>query len=196
MNRVRCIAFALVFAVIFALAGCGTGKTPQNDVKTPETEERWDDGQDYPEPGESFKEQIRDILAKYGTSIDGIYNFINNEDPEYMIYYDDNDKTDDIPPYNELAEYIMTRGHGVCYHYASLTYYLLKEAGYEALIIHGYRNSDNALHYWTMVKVNGKWYHFDPLHHQKLLTDSEKHGEIKTRGNGLTWEQGIWPTTN
>lgn len=145
---------------------------------------------------DKLSDYCRKILKKYGSSIDNIYDYMNNSSPKDKLYYDAEDSLNELPSYEELAVYLYEKGHGVCYHFASLTYFLLTEAGYEAYIIHGYRNYDVALHYWTMVKVDGKWYHFDPLHHQHLLTDSEKASDEATRGNGITWEKNRWPETD
>ena len=147
----------------------------------------------YPYPPE-LETAVRQLLKVYGTSLQSIYNAVNNKNPRRpYFYYDYGDMLDAMPGYDKLAQYILENGHGVCYHYASLTYYMLREAGYNACIIYGYRESDMALHYWTMVETENGWYHFDPLHRQMLLTDAEKSSDEFTGGNGLTWQAGVWP---
>jgi len=150
----------------------------------------------YPE-NEELEALTAEIVKKYGGSLEDIYNFINNKvrGGGYGLSYDYGDKLTELPGYDELALYMLKKGHGVCYHYAALTYYLLRAAGYNACIIYGYRTCDDALHYWTMVETESGWYHFDPLHHQMLLTDAEKSSDDATRGNGLAWKQGVWPAT-
>ena len=150
----------------------------------------------YPENAE-LDALVSQIISAYGGSLENIYDFVNNKvsDGGYGLSYDYGDKLTLLPGYDELALHILKTGHGVCYHYAALTYYLLRAAGFDACIIYGYRVSDEALHYWTMVKTPEGWYHFDPLHRQMLLTDAEKSSDEATRGNGLSWEQGIWPAT-
>ena len=138
--------------------------------------------------------KIQKLLNYYGTSFESIYSAINNRDPRRpLFYYDYDDALNTLPGYDELARYILDEGHGVCYHFAALTYYLLRAAGYNACIIHGYREMDMALHYWTMVETEYGWYHFDPLHRQMLLTDEQKSSDEYTDGNGLVWQAGIWP---
>ena len=143
----------------------------------------------------AIKSGTKRLLDVYGRSFEGIYNIVNDPGRAGTPYfhYDYDDALTSLPGYEVLAEHILNEGHGVCYHYAALTYYLLRECGYNACIIHGYRVVDNALHYWTMVETDQGWYHFDPLHHQMLLTDFQKSSDDYTRGNGLSWEAGKWP---
>lgn len=140
--------------------------------------------------------ELKNLLDAYGYSIEGIFNIIEKPKRGYpRFYYDYDDKLYVLPGYYELASYILKEGHGVCYHYAALTCYLLRTAGYNACVIYGYRPADNALHYWTMVETPKGWYHFDPLHHQMLLTDEQKNSDKYTGGNGIVWQQGVWPRT-
>lgn len=160
----------------------------------PETPEDPFDPAAYPPLSSETQAKIQKLLNYYGTSFASIYNAINNRDARRpYFYYDYDDALNSLPGYDELARHILDEGHGVCYHFAALTYYLLREAGYNACIIHGYREIDTALHYWTMVETEYGWYHFDPLHRQMLLTDAQKSSDFFTDGNGLTWQAGIWP---
>ena len=160
----------------------------------PQTPEDPFDPASYPALDADTQAKLKKLLNYYGTSFESVYNAINNRNPRRpYFYYDYDDALDTLPGYDALARYILEKGHGVCYHYAALTYYLLREAGYNACIIHGYREIDTALHYWTMVETEYGWYHFDPLHRQMLLTDAQKSSDFFTDGNGLTWQAGIWP---
>lgn len=67
---------------------------------------------------------------------------------------------------DDFAYDLISTGHGNCYRYSSVFGYLVKEAcGYEVCV---YCGSAPALrggttpHGWTTVKINGKWYYFDP----------------------------------
>ncbi len=160
----------------------------------PETPEDPFDPAAYPPLSSETQAKIQKLLNYYGTSFASIYNAINNRDARRpYFYYDYDDALNSLPGYDELARHILDEGHGVCYHFAALTYYMLRAAGYNACIIHGYREIDMALHYWTMVETEYGWYHFDPLHRQMLLTDAQKSSDFFTDGNGLTWQAGIWP---
>lgn len=145
---------------------------------------------------ELVRRQCREILQVYGATIDGIYAYINNRNPLQQLYYNAGDMpTGDIPEAEELAYHILESGKGVCYHFSALTYYLLQEAGFEAILITGARLTDGAPHRWTMVKTEKGWYHFDPQHHQKLLTDAQKQDALYLGGNAMCWDESIYPKT-
>ena len=151
----------------------------------------------YPMP-DDFKARLTSVLnrARGDNIYSKIYSIMNNGSASTpFFFYDYDDMITEFPGYLELAQYMLQKGHGVCYHYASLTCYLLRAAGHEAYVIHGYRTEDYALHYWTIVKTDQGWYHFDPLHHQMLMTDAEKSSDDATSGNGITWQAGVWPET-
>ena len=187
-------------------ASNGTAAPAPTDIETvtrgpelpvsplPETPEDPFDPSAYPPLSSETQAKIQKLLNYYGTSFASIYNAINDRDTRRpYFYYDYDDALNSLPGDDELARYILDEGHGVCYHFAALTYYMLRAAGYNACIIHGYREMDMALHYWTMVETEYGWYHFDPLHRQMLLTDEQKSSDEYTDGNGLTWQAGIWP---
>lgn len=140
--------------------------------------------------------RCREILQEYGATIDGIYAYINNKDPLQRLYYNAAEMPKgEIPNADELAWHLLETGKGVCYHFSALTYYLLTEAGYEAILITGLRQTDNAPHRWTMVHTEEGWYHFDPQHRQKLLTDSQKQSTAYLRGDAMYWEADTYPKT-
>ncbi|QPQ29380.1 transglutaminase domain-containing protein [Lysinibacillus sp. JNUCC 51] len=54
---------------------------------------------------------------------------------------------------------LISKETGVCQAYALLAYRLFLAAGIDAKYVYGY--SDNQLHAWNLVNVNGDWYHVD-----------------------------------
>lgn len=54
---------------------------------------------------------------------------------------------------------LISQGTGVCQAYTLLAYRLFLAAGLDAKYVYGY--SDNQLHAWNLVSVNGDWYHVD-----------------------------------
>lgn len=54
---------------------------------------------------------------------------------------------------------LISKETGVCQAYALLAYRLFLAAGLDAKYVYGY--SDNQLHAWNLVSVNGDWYHID-----------------------------------
>ena len=150
-----------------------------------------------PIPTETLvRARCREILDKYGATIDGIYAYINNTDPADRLYYNSRDMLNPpLPEPGELALHILTTGKGVCYHYSALTYFLLQEAGFQAVLITGARQSDNAPHRWTMVRTEEGWFHFDPQHYQKLLTDEQKSSTSYLGGDAMEWDRSAYPET-
>lgn len=67
---------------------------------------------------------------------------------------------------DDFAYDLISTGHGNCYRYASVFGYLVKEAcGYEVCVYCGTApalRGGTTPHGWTTVKINGKWYYFDP----------------------------------
>lgn len=54
---------------------------------------------------------------------------------------------------------LISQETGVCQAYTLLAYRLFLAAGLDAKYVYGY--SDNQLHAWNLVSVNGDWYHVD-----------------------------------
>ncbi len=150
-----------------------------------------------PETADSIvRARCREILDKYGATIDGIYAYINNDDPLDRLFYNAADMVEaPLPEPSDLALHILDTGKGVCYHYSALTYYLLQEAGFEAILITGARKTDGAPHRWTMVRTEKGWYHFDPQHYQKLLTDEQKSSNTYLRTDAMEWNREAYPKT-
>ena len=63
---------------------------------------------------------------------------------------------DDVTPYHALMD-----GVGICQSYESVYRYLLLQVGIDALS-GGAFMTDEAAHAWTLVSLNGVWYHMDP----------------------------------
>lgn len=80
--------------------------------------------------------------------------------------------------YNKAAYSGLTKYYGNCYTYYAVSSAMLTRAGIYNIEIK--RNDINRPHYWNLVKLDGKWYHFDtcpqPSPHKLevfLLTDSQ-----------------------
>lgn len=69
--------------------------------------------------------------------------------------------TVDYTPADTSAYSAITRGVTICYGYADCFNYLLRQAGIEAELLRGYRAGDFADHGWSLVKLDGVWYHCD-----------------------------------
>lgn len=97
-----------------------------------------------------------------------VYDFLVDE----MTYRSDDSDDYNIDSYNKLDEYALNgfnNLYGNCFYYASMGAILLDKIGMEVTLIKGEGYSYTAethfvLHYWILVNVDGKTYHFDPLY--------------------------------
>ena len=131
-----------------------------------------------------------------------IYDFLLDE----MSYRSDTSNDYNVDNYNKLdeyAKYAFENMVGNCFYYASMAAELIQEGGFEVTLIkgEGYSRTEPdhfLLHYWLLVKVDGKLYHFDPLYEQLyegkrqffLVTDSAIYG------SSHQWIKADYPPTN
>ena len=77
--------------------------------------------------------------------------------------------------YGYADEYIaslLRRNTGHCFHYAVVSGKMLQQRGFEVALLKGDgHNFDGSfsLHFWVKVKIDGQWYHFDPLFEELYL---------------------------
>lgn len=67
--------------------------------------------------------------------------------------------TEESESYGQSVYELISEETGVCQAYALLAYRLFLAAGLDAKYVYGY--SDNQLHAWNLVSVDGNWYHID-----------------------------------
>lgn len=131
-----------------------------------------------------------------------IYDFLLDE----MSYRTDNSDDYNIDSNNKIDEYAKFAFEnmvGNCFYYASMAAELIQEGGFEVTLIKGEGYSQTEpdhflLHYWLIVRVDGKLYHFDPLYEQLykgkrqffLVTDSVIYG------SSHQWVKADFPATN
>jgi hypothetical protein len=131
-----------------------------------------------------------------------IYDFLLDE----MSYRSDTSNDYNVDNYNKLdeyAKYAFENMVGNCFYYASMAAELIQEGGFEITLIkgEGYSRTEPdhfLLHYWLLVRVDGKLYHFDPLYEQLyegkrqffLVTDSDIYG------SSHQWIKADYPPTN
>ena len=112
----------------------------------------------------NFKDRIEDIICSSVMETDNqtmaalaIYHFFSSR----IIYdYEAMDDPDaDVTSYRALMEY-----EGICQSFAGAYTYLLLQCGIPAVNISS-MNGDSA-HEWTLVKLNGNYYHMDPTYEE------------------------------
>lgn len=68
---------------------------------------------------------------------------------------------------NELAEYVVLNRRGACEHQAALMAVFIQRLGFESIVVKGDFLSDDGTewveHGWALGKIDGSYYHFDPL---------------------------------
>lgn len=109
--------------------------------------------------------------------------------------------------FNKIDDYAkigFTKKQGHCFHYASMAAILLQKAGFEVTLIKGEGYSANEpdhflLHYWVLVNVDGKIYHFDPLY--ELLYDNPSKYSFFLVDDDYTyqrthlWDRSLYPSS-
>ncbi len=120
---------------------------------------------------ETNPERRKKLVEDFGKTVSSIINSLgleglNEEEKALLLYrwtakhvkYFETDYTDkDTSAYSAL-----TKGYTICYGFADCYNYLLRQVGITAELLRGGRRGDNAEHGWSLVKLNGKWYHCDP----------------------------------
>jgi len=89
--------------------------------------------------------------------------------------------------HNHTAYGVLVNQLAVCQGYAQAYNLLLNRVGIETRFV----TSNSMKHGWSMVKINGKWYHVDPTHDDPDNSDCVNHShfllsdeQIKVVGNG------------
>lgn len=133
-----------------------------------------------------------------------IYNWLLNE-----ISYQTDTSTDyATDTYNKMDDYAsigFTKFKGHCVHYASMAAELLDTLGLEITLVKGDGYSSTApdhfiLHYWVMVRIDGKDYHFDPLYEYLYKIKAHKYINFYLVSDAdiydIThrWDQSLYPT--
>jgi hypothetical protein len=68
----------------------------------------------------------------------------------------------DYTDYQTSAYNGLMEGVTICYGFADSYNYLLRQVGISAELLRGCRAGDRAAHGWSLIQLNGNWYHCDP----------------------------------
>jgi hypothetical protein len=67
---------------------------------------------------------------------------------------------------SQVVEEALTKGKGVCQHYAELFHALAEESGLTSIVVFGYTRQngkiDKVPHAWSALMIDSSWYLFDP----------------------------------
>ena len=104
--------------------------------------------------------------------IKALYNWVKRK-IGYYSYYSSGSKSS-----KALAVEAINKRCGACWHYAALMAEILKAAGYDARVLKGGGHTF-AEHQWTIVKIDGVWYHIDAMRSNVYMVTTEKLKEFK-----------------
>ena len=105
-------------------------------------------------------------------NIKDLYNWVRRK-VGYYSYYSSGSKST-----RTLAAEAINKRCGACWHYAALMTEILKVAGYDARVIKGGGHTF-AEHQWTIVKVDGVWYHIDAMRSNVYMVTTENLKDFK-----------------
>jgi len=132
-----------------------------------------------------------------------IYDWLLND----VVYQAETSHEYATDTYNKIDPYAQagfTKLKGNCFHFAAMAAELLNALDLELTLVKGEGYSATAethfmLHYWVMVKIDGQYYHFDPLfeylyskygiHKDFFLVSSSSVYNITLR-----WETPLYPS--
>ena len=112
-----------------------------------------------------------------------------------ISYGDKSDKSDWV----KAAIWGLNKGTGDCFIYYSTAQALLTSAGIENQEIVKF----NGHHYWSLIKIDNAWYHFDTTPRKNdnvpyslfMLTDAQIEAYSKTHGDSHVWDKTKYPAT-
>ena len=130
-----------------------------------------------------------------------IYDWLLDE-----ISYQTETSTDySLDTYNKIDDYAFNgfkRIKGHCFHYAAMAAEMLDTLGLEITLVKGEGFSLNEadhflLHYWVMVNIDGKYYHFDPLYEYLFdLYDIDRDKDFFLAKDSMIYSKShIWERT-
>jgi len=157
-----------------------------------------DEGEEYREEMEKLaREVLQECISDHMTDRDklyGIFWYIKYN----MSYTGDSDKTSQI----NAAIRGLKWGSGDCFTYFAMAKVLMEEAGFETIDVE--RINGETKHYWSLVKVDGEWYHYDTcprsVAHNKywycfLRTDAELKAFSEKYDGYYTFDTSLYPAT-
>lgn len=150
-----------------------------------------------------LKEIITDGMTQR-QKMRAIYDWLLNE-----ISYQTETSTDySSDSYNKLDDYAFNgfkRLKGHCFHYAAMAAEMLDTLGLEITLVKGEGYSATAadhflLHYWVLVNVDGKQYHFDPLYEYLYRLHDVKKDFFLVKDSLIysdthVWDRSLYPVT-
>lgn len=107
----------------------------------------------------AFKETVEERISRCLQSGD------DEAEKAILLYHEISHTIDyikiDYQPRQTNAYYALMNNLAICYSFSDAYNYLLRQVGVEAWLVKGHRATDKAPHGWSLIKVNGSYYHCD-----------------------------------
>jgi len=133
-----------------------------------------------------------------------IYEWLLNE----MVYQTELSHDYAIDTYNKIDDYALagfTKFKGHCFHYAAMAALLLDTLNLEMTLVEGEGYSSTAethfvIHFWILVKVDGHYFHFDPLYEYLYLKYNTHKDFFLVKDSPIydithRWDKSLYPST-
>ncbi len=114
---------------------------------------------------DEMQESLDALIATYGDTAEAATHAVLAE-----MSYKSMEETGTIA---ENAQFLLDTHKGACYQFASLTYILMQELGYEATYIVGQGRNVGNQHAWVSVVEDGETVYYDPCYQVVSMTKEE-----------------------
>lgn len=147
-----------------------------------------------------LNENLRDDYSDFEKVL-ALYIYVaNNYTYDYDLY--DRMKYESVDNIN--AYRFFTTKHGICAECSTAYSYLLLQAGVDATVCGGNRESDGEGHAWSYVTINGKNYHVDPTYAMGssnslsflMMTDEQRYNEGEFKKSTMSIASGYKKVLN
>lgn len=125
-------------------------------------------------------EGLQDIIATKGSDYQSIYTYVNKNKTYRSMAEGES--------IEQMAYYAMTNKSSSCYYFASFTYLLMKQAGYQVSFVRGLGWQNGTEHCWIMFKDTDGWYFMDSLYVRSAKLTTKQCKEI-----GYKWNPDVHP---
>lgn len=133
-------------------------------------------------PLSAVQQKANSVIAQIGTSTQAIFNFVRSNNRYQYIEDTKSQAQIEAIGWSYFANYAFNNRFIVCYYFAAITDILLKQAGWEARIVHG-TGTGTGEHYWNEVFANGTWYCIDTCNGFNMVDFSYLQGKNYTFSN-------------
>ena len=122
-----------------------------------------------------------------------LYNYVQG----HMVYHGSSQRLE----WHQSAAVALFQGYGDCRNYYGFGRLLLTCAGFENMMVEKVKPYEGATnHYWSLVNVDGAWYHFDTTPRYKvsdffLWTDAQMDAFSEKNNQCFNRDKSLYPAT-